>query len=30
MKSMKDNHGLYLKCDVSLLDDVFKKIESNS
>ena len=26
MKTMKDYHNLYLKCDVLLLDDVFEKI----
>ena len=30
MKTMKDYHNLYLKCDVSLLADVFEKIRSNS
>ena len=27
MKKMKDYHDLYLKCDVSLLADVFEKLE---
>ena len=30
IKTMKDYHGLYLKCDVSLLADVFKKLRNNS
>ena len=30
MKTMKDYHNLYLKCDVLLLADVFEKIRSNS
>ena len=30
MKMMKDYHGLYLKCDVLLLVDVFKKFRSDS
>ena len=27
MKKMKGYHDLYLKCDVSLLADVFEKLE---
>ena len=27
---MKDYHGLYLKCDVLLLPDVFQKFRNNS
>ena len=30
MKKMKDYHDLYLKCDVLLLADVFKKFRNNS
>ena len=30
MKTMKDSHDLYLKCDVLLLADVFKKFRNNS
>ena len=30
MKTMKDYHDLYLKCDVLLLADVFEKIRNNS
>ena len=30
MKTMKDDHDLYLKCDVLLLADVFEKFRSNS
>ena len=30
MKTMKDNHDLYLKFDVSVLADVFKKFRNNS
>ena len=30
MKAMKDYHDLYLKCDVSLLADVFEKFRNNS
>ena len=30
MKTMKDYHDLYLKCDVSLLADVFEKFKNNS
>ena len=30
MKSMKDYHDLYLKFDVLLLADVFKKFRSNN
>ena len=30
MKTMKDCHGLYLKCDVLLLTDVFEKSRNNS
>ena len=30
MKTMKDYHDLYLKCDVLLLADVFKKFRNNS
>ena len=29
MKTMKDYHDLYLKCDVLLLADVFEKIRNN-
>ena len=29
MKTMKDYHDLYLKCDVLLLADVFEKFKSN-
>ena len=30
MKTMKDYHDLYLKCDVSLLADVFEKVRNDS
>ena len=30
MKTMKDFHDLYLKCDVLLLADVFEKFRNNS
>ena len=30
MKTMKDDHDLYLKCDILLLDDVFEKCRNNS
>ena len=30
MKTMKDYHDLYLKCDVLLLTNVFKKFENVS
>ena len=30
MKTMKGYHNLYLKCDVLLLADVFKKFRNNS
>ena len=30
MRTIKDYHGLYLKCDFLLLADVFKKSENNS
>ena len=30
MKTTKDYHNLYLKCDVLLLADVFEKIRNNS
>ena len=30
MKTMKDYHNLYLKCDALLLADVFEKIRNNS
>ena len=30
MKTIKDYHGFYLKCDVSLLADVFEKFRNNS
>ena len=30
MKKMKDYHDLYLKCDVLLLADVFKKFRNNT
>ena len=30
METMKDYHDLYLKCDVLLSADVFKKIRNNS
>ena len=30
MKTMKGYHNLYLKCDVSLLADVFEKFRNNS
>ena len=30
MKTMKDYHDLYLKCDVLLLADVFEKYRNNS
>ena len=30
MKTMKDHHDLYLKCDILLLADVFEKFRNNS
>ena len=30
MKTMKDYHDLYLKCEVLLLADVFKKFKNSS
>ena len=30
VKTMKDYHNLYLKCDVLLLGDVFEKFRNNS
>ena len=30
MKTMKDYHDLYLKCEVLLIADVFEKFRSNS
>ena len=30
MKTMKDYHDLYVKCDVLLLADVFEKFRNNS
>ena len=30
MKTMKNCHALYLKCDVLLLADVFEKVRNNS
>ena len=30
MKTMKDYHDLYLKCDILLLADVFEKFRNNS
>ena len=30
MKAMKDDHYLYLKCDILLLADVFEKFRNNS
>ena len=30
MKTMQDHHNLYLKCDMLLLADVFKKFRNNS
>ena len=30
MKTMKDHHNLYLKCDILLLADVFEKFRNNS
>ena len=30
MKTMKDYHDLYLKCDVLLLPDVFEKFRNSS
>ena len=30
MKTLKDYHDLYLKCDVSLLPDLFEKFRNNS
>ena len=27
MKTMKDYHDLYLKCDILLLEDVFRNLE---
>ena len=30
MKTMKDYHDLYLKCNVLLLADVFEKFRNNS
>ena len=30
MKTIKDYHDLYLKCDILLLADVFEKIKNNS
>ena len=30
MKTMKDYHDFYLKCDVLLLADVFEKFRNNS
>ena len=30
METIKDNHDLYLKCDILLLADVFEKFRNNS
>ena len=30
MKTMKDYHNMYLKCDLLLLADVFEKFRNNS
>ena len=30
MKTMKDSHNLYLKCDVLLLADLFEKVRNSS
>ena len=30
MKTMKDSHGLYLKCDALLLADMFEEFKNNS
>ena len=30
MKTMKDYHDLYLKCDILLLADVFEKVRNNT